>query len=508
MSARQNKTVIEAPPLGKMFDLEPPRSIEAERSLLGCMLLDYRVIGDCAEHLDGPEAFYEPRHGQIYQALKHVHDEHNSGDIGQIRQHLTDQGVLDEVGGLDYLERLLSEVAVAGNASHFARIVADKHRLRRLAEACGEIVFGVYHAGQLGRAAQAIVDEAETAIFAVAQDGRAEQATELGAVVAAVHERLQAIADGRARAMGVETGYFDLDETLGGLQPGELIILAARPSMGKSAMATNIAEQLARAVDGSGAPTHRPPVPVGVFSLEMSKSSLAERMLASASGVSSVKLRRGILSEAELTHAAACADALARVPLFIDDTAGLSVSQLRSRARRMVQRHKVGVLVIDYLQLVAGGGNGRESRQEEVGQVSRAIKALARELNIPVLCLSQLNRSAENREGNRPRLSDLRESGSLEQDADVVLLLHREEYYHIGDTEWFERNPEKRGVAEIIVAKQRNGPTGSVPLVWDPVATRFRSAASPKAGASGAVLAAQGAPEWARDANADEEDES
>ena len=494
---------IAVPSMERMFDLEPPRALEAEMALLGAMLLEAQVCDEVILILSGPEAFYDPAHGSIYQAIADVWQKTRSGDLVQIKQHLEDRAVLADVGGMEYLEQLASSVPMASNAPHFARLVAEKCRLRKLIEACGAIVYNAYHVGNERDSNVArVLDAAEAAIYAVADAGQAPETAELKDLVAKEYERLVAISEGRANPMGIATGYYDLDEMLSGLQPGELVILAARPSMGKTALGMNIAEQLVTATDGSGSPTHRERVRVGLFSLEMSKDSITQRLLSSSSGIDSNKVRRGFASADELQQLAACADVLAEAPLFIDDTAGLSIMALRARARRMVHRHKVQVLIVDYLQLMTAPEVARESRQVEVSAISRGVKALARELKIPVICLSQLNRGPENRDQNRPRLSDLRESGSLEQDADVVLLLHREEYYHIGDTDWLNANPDKRGLAELIIAKQRNGPTGSVPLTWQPQAVRFRNAsASPITAAANATAkrpAVDETPAWAR----------
>jgi replicative DNA helicase len=275
---------------------------------------------------------------------------------------------------------------------------------------------------------------------------------------------------------GLRTGYGDLDDLLRGLQPGELIILAARPSMGKTSMALNLAEQIAMGgVPVAGAPATQN-VPVGLFSLEMSKNAIVQRLLSARAGVSGQHLRGGhAISKAELDRIGIAADDLKHAPIYIDDLPNLTVLNLRARARRMVAQYGVKVIMIDYLQLMSAPGSARESRQVEVSAISRGVKALARELNIPVVCLSQLNRASEQREGNRPRMADLRESGSIEQDADVILLLHREDYYHVQDEDWKIENPDKVGVAEVIVAKQRNGPTDVVKLKWDPRTTRFRN---------------------------------
>ncbi len=476
-------------PIGKLFDREPPRALEAEMSLLGAMVLDPRVIGDAIQIIKGPEAFYDSRHGAIYQALIFVYDKFHSGDLVQIRQHLADRGALEQVGGIEYLEQLASSVPVATNAPHFARIVAEKYKLRRLIEAAGQVLFDTYHAGSTrDEDASVIIDAAEARIFEIAQDEMSADPQDLHTLIQIEYDRLDAIKEGRAAPDGVRCGLHDLDEKLGGFQPGEMIILAARPSMGKTALALNLAEQIALGTTGPRQ-THpeRTPAPIGVFSLEMSKASLVQRLLSSYSGIDSDKIRRGTISVPEHNAIVAHCEFLGRAPMFIDDTPGLTLLQLRARARRMVQRHSVKALVVDYLQLLTAPASARESRQVEVSAISRGVKALARELKVPIICLSQLNRGPESRDQNRPRLSDLRESGSLEQDADVVLLLHREEYYHIGDHDWHSENPDKSGVAEIIIAKQRNGPTGSVNLTWDTDTTRFKNY-------GGAT-----APSWAND---------
>ena len=289
-------------------------------------------------------------------------------------------------------------------------------------------------------------------------------------------------ADGKS-VSGISTGFNDLDEMLSGLQAEEMVILAARPSMGKTAIALNIAEQIAF----GGATPWSPrainnPVAVGVFSLEMARGSLVQRLLSARSGVDSSQLRTGRVSDAEWDKLHRASAELAEAPIYIDDTPGMTVLTLRAKARRMKQRHNIGCIVIDYLQLLSSPTSARESRQAEVGEISRSVKALARELKVPVICLAQLNRGAEQREGNRPKMSDLRESGSIEQDADVVMLLHRESYYHRGEPAWDptspefdEDNRERLNLTELIIAKQRNGPTGTVKLTWDSSTVRFKT---------------------------------
>ncbi|QYU67436.1 replicative DNA helicase [Leptolyngbya sp. 15MV] len=407
-----------------------------------------------------------------------------SGSSGRI-----DQDVADRVDG-GGAARLNQRGRI--HFGDYAKTVADKARLRRLIEAADRIIYDALNSGEYGiDATREIIDTAETLVFEIAQeDQNKTDPQELATLVRQELERLES-ADGRGIS-GLPTGFHDLDKLLSGLQPGEMIVLAARPSMGKTALALNLAEQVAR---GGRTPEEAPrgsPVAVGVFSLEMSKASLVQRLLSAFSQVDSQRIRTGQLSAQERATIRTCAEGLIETPVHIDDTPGLAVLQLRSRARRMVAQHGVGCIIIDYLQLLSAPGAGRESRQVEVSAISRGIKALARELNVPVVVLSQLNRASEQREGNRPRMSDLRESGSIEQDADVVLLLHREDYYHRGEPAWDPQSPEfdeanreKIGTAELIVAKQRNGPTGTVMLTWDSRTTRFRNHAGHGFGASG-----------------------
>ena len=459
----------------QLFEKEPPQSPEAEMSLLGSMILDPNIIADVLGILKGRDDFYKEAHGHIYQALVDVYDTHHSGDLVQIVDELRHRRVLDQVGGVDYLAELARSVPTSVNAPHFARLVAEKAKLRRLIDAAGSILYDAYHASDLGpEGAREVLDRAEMRVFDIAQEQGQSDPESLGALLQIEMERIDAIGDGTDGYTGVSCGYSELDELLRGFQPGEMLILAARPSMGKTAFVLNIAEQVA--IGGApvpGAPPSRR-VPVGLFSLEMSKSAIVQRLLSARSGVSSQNLRGGHrIADDDLRRLYMAGEDLKAAPIFIDDTPNLTVLNLRARARRMVAQHGVKVILIDYLQLMSAPGAARESRQVEVSTISRGVKALARELNVPVICLSQLNRASEQREGNRPRMADLRESGSIEQDADVIMLLHREEYYHLQSPDWPMENPDKVGIAEIIIAKQRNGPTGVVKLRWDSRTTRF-----------------------------------
>jgi replicative DNA helicase len=460
-----------------MFDLQPPTALEAEMALLGCMILDPKVIPDVMSIVRSGTDFYDEKHGHIYTALVSVFDRSNALDLVLIVDALRAAGKLELVGGEGYLVELAESVPAAVNAPHYARIVAEKSKLRRLIDAAGEILYEAYHAGELGPdGAREVLDSAEMRVFEIAQAQQSSDPQALAELLEIELRRIEAADFEGKGGIGIPTGFFELDGLLQGLQPGELLILAARPSMGKTALALNLAEQIALGgVPIAGAPPSQRHA-VGIFSLEMSKVSLVQRLLSARSGVSGSSLRGGSrISDEDLRRLLMASEDLKNAPIFIDDSPNLTVLNLRARARRMVAQHGVRCLMIDYLQLMSAPGAARESRQVEVSAISRGVKALARELNVPVICLSQLNRASESREGNRPRMSDLRESGSIEQDADVIMLLHREDYYHVQDEQWKAENPDKIGVAEVIVAKQRNGPTGVVKLVWDNRVTRFRN---------------------------------
>jgi replicative DNA helicase len=443
--------------LSRLFEQLPPHAIEAEMSLLGSMLVDPKVIGDIFLVVRAGEDFYKPANGAIFDAMIRLYDTNGSLDLVQLHQRLVDARTLDAVGGLDYLVELANAVPSAANAMEYARLVREKAAIRQLIEAAGEILHDAYEAPDT---AEVILERAEERIFDIAQNA---EHTEVNSLSELLHETMSLIEANQGKQVtGLPSGFVELDGITGGLQRGEVIIIAARPSMGKTALALNIAEQMA--VRG---------LPVGLFSLEMSKQQLVQRLLAARSGIDSHRFRRNMLSKDDFRALMVACDELQEAPMFIDDTPGLTILQMRTKARRMASKHDIQAVFIDYMQLLSISGRS-ESRQVEVSEISRGVKAMARELNVPVVCLSQLNRAAEQREGHRPRLSDLRESGSIEQDADVVAMLHREEYYHQSDPEWREDNPDKAGLAELIIAKQRNGPTGTVQLSWIPATMRFR----------------------------------
>jgi replicative DNA helicase len=467
--------------LQKLFDTLPPFSLEAEMSLLGSMILDPKVVGDVIGMTPNGDCFYSEAHAAIFDALVRNYDRHRSGDLVQLSEALKDSGVLSDIGGAEYLVRLAEGVPSAANAPHYARIVREKWQLRRLIETAGQILYEAYNAGDAeGGAAREVLDRAEQSIFKIAESSVGMDAETLEALLQQTLDMLDANFRHGRTITGLATGFYDLDQMTNGLQGGEMIVVAARPSMGKTAFMLNLAEQIA--FGGSPHADAGPHTPVGIFSMEMSKQSVAQRLLCAHSGVDSQKMRRNLLSHDDFRRLAESCGALSEARMHIDDTPGLTVLLLRAKARRMVAQHGVKCIMVDYMQLMSAPSAARESRQAEVSTISRGMKALARELNIPVVCLAQLNRGAEQREGHRPRMADLRESGSIEQDADVIMLLHREEYYHQQDPEWVEENADKVGVAEVIIAKQRNGPTGTVELKWDAPTTRFHNLASRRSG--------------------------
>ncbi len=459
----------------RLFDREPPSAVHAERSLLGSMLLDPSVVPDVITVLPDSGGLFLEGHRAIFDAIVQLYDARQTGDLVQLAEALRQRGVLDTIGGTKYLVQLAEAVPSAANAPHYARIVADRARLRSLINAAGEILYDAYHHDDSQPdAAGAILDAAEQRILEIAGAEAQFEERSLAELVEGEIRRLET-ADGSAP--GAATGFDDLDALLGGLQEGELLILAARPSMGKTAIALNIAEQVAFAGRTPWSMPSEDRVGVGFFSLEMGAESLTQRLVSARAGVDAHKMRTGAIVPSDLAKVQAACQELSTLPFYVEDTPSLSITALRARARRMRRRQNVGLIVVDYLQLLTATVSGRDNRQVEVAAISRGLKGLARELKIPVLCLAQLNRGAESRDRNRPRMADLRESGSIEQDADVVMLLHREAYYHKDDEAWLNdpSNESKLTETELIVDKQRNGPTGVVKLVWDDTTTRFKT---------------------------------
>jgi replicative DNA helicase len=442
------------------IDRLPPHSIEAEQGVLGCLLIDPRSIAECAGSL-GAGSFYDLRHQSLFEELVAMWDERVGIDLVTVGQRLKDKHQLDAIGGLAYLASLADAVPSAANLSHYLGIVRDKHILRRMITACTETVGRAYDCQD---EIDVIVDEVETAVLSITGD-RANTAAQLRPIRTLVQDAVSTIETyhaQRGRVTGLATGFADLDKMTTGLHAGEIIVIAARPSMGKTSLGMNIAEHVALELKQ----------PVGVFSLEMSADSLVLRLLCSAARVNLRSIREGFLAERDFPRLTAAAGRLNAAPLFIDDTAGLSILQLRAKARRMHQQHGIKLFVVDYLQLLHSTARRAENRQQEIADISGGLKALAKELGVPVIVLAQLNREIEKREpGSKPRLSDLRESGAIEQDADLVGLLYRDQAE--GDE---DSGTEETARVNLLIAKQRNGPTGDVPLVFLKSITRFEGA--------------------------------
>lgn len=431
----------------------PPQSLEAELSLLGSMVLDKECIGEIIPIVRA-ESFYRRDNQLIFEALISLYEQNKPVDLVLLRDELRRRGQLEEVGGVESLVRLVDSVPSSANAVYYAQIVRDKYLLRCLISAAGELTIQAFE--DRGDVSE-IMDQAEQRIFEVTQQKIVGHALPMREIMTKTFEMIDKRSGNASVVTGLPTGFMEMDELTSGLQPGEMIVVAARPSMGKTALGLNIAEHI-------GADNH---IPVAIFSLEMGSQQLAERMLCGRGHIDSHRLRQGILTESEYEKLWLTSGPLSEAPIFVDDTPSLTPLELRAKARRLKLQYDIQAVVIDYLQLMHVPG--AESRQLEVGIISRHLKALARELSVPVVVMSQLNRSPEGREGHRPRMSDLRESGNIEQDADVVMLLHREDYYHN------EPDYEQSNVAEVIVAKQRNGPTGTISLMWHKQWTRFET---------------------------------
>lgn len=447
-----------------------PHSTEAEMSVLGSMMLEADALDKVIEILQ-VEDFYHPAHRILYEAIASLHERSQPVDLLTVQEELRRRNRLDEVGGLPALVSIIESVPTAANAEYYARIVQEKATLRRLLRAAHEIVQLVEDPElELPQ----ILDQAEQAVYQVAERQIGREFREVNHLVVQVlgqfEERYQTLQEhpGGEFLLGVSTGFRDLDRILSGLQPSELIILAARPSVGKTSLAINIAEHVAIRMNQA----------VAIFSLEMAAEQLVQRMLCSQAVVSAQRLRRLQLNPDEWERLHGAAERLFRAPMFIDDTGSLSPMEMRAKCRRLKAKladRKLGLIVVDYLQLMRSSNRRVENRNQEIGEIARALKQIAREFHVPVLVLSQLSRSVERRENKRPMLSDLRDSGSIEAEADVVLFIHREEYY--GDREATPVEPPPNQVrqeeVQIIVAKQRNGPLGKVVMAFQPDYSRF-----------------------------------
>ncbi|HVW17968.1 MAG TPA: replicative DNA helicase [Solirubrobacteraceae bacterium] len=438
----------------------PPHSLEAEQSVLGAILLSDRTL--YALVIDEglrPEDFYRERHRVVYESMLELYAENEPIDVLTVTEHLRSRGKLDEVGGAAAVDVLAGAVPAAGNARRYAQIVRDHALMRRLLTTTYEIQAQVLNNAA---APHEIVEQAERRMFEVAHDDRAKDFQNVGTVLFTEIDKWQRLAAGNQSVTGTPTGFADLDEITGGFQPGNLIVIAARPSMGKSALVTNIAENVA---------LHKSePRPVALFSLEMSEAELAQRFIASQAGIRGDDLRKGRLrEESKWKRVLDVAEHFQRAPLFIDDSSDIGILEIRAKARRLHAQTEsqggLGMVIVDYLQLMRPD-HRVESRVEQVGQMSRGLKILARELDVPVVALSQLSRGVESRTDKRPLLSDLRESGQIEQDADLVVFIYRDEYYH-------PETSDRPGEADLIIAKHRNGGLGDVPLVFQSEYPRF-----------------------------------
>jgi replicative DNA helicase len=451
-----------SPTVSSTADLEyagrrAPWSNEAEQAVLGAMLLDQDAALKAAETLDD-SMFYKEAHRLLFRAMVSLTERGDVVDPVTLREELAKRGDLDRAGGMEYVAALLDVVPTAASIEYHARIVRDKAVLRRLVEAATEIIQDVYEA----RAdSSAVLDNAEHRIFQVAQYRRSEDFSRLKELIWPTMERIEQLQGGQGIVTGVASGFLDLDRLTAGFQRGDLVIIAARPSMGKTSFVLNCVQHAAI--------EHQ--VGVGVFSLEMSKEALVQRLLCSEGLVDAQRLRRGALRDDDYPKLARAAGLLGTAPIWIDDSAALTPLAMRSKARRLKAEHDIGMVVVDYLQLMQGPSD-IENRQQEISYISRSLKALAKELEVPVVALSQLSRAPEQRsgEGRRPQLSDLRESGAIEQDADLVCFIYRQEFYD-GPVDKDGNNIE--GLAELIVGKQRNGPTGNVNLYFKKEYTRF-----------------------------------
>jgi replicative DNA helicase len=439
----------------------PPHSLEAESSVLGGLLLDngaWDRVGDLLIDDD----FYRYEHRLIYAAVGALINATKPADVITVFEHLQNQGKAEGVGGLSYLNSLAQYVPSASNIRRYAEIVRERSILRKLVSASDEIATNAFN--PKGRAVADIVDEAEQKIFNIGEQGsRMKQGFQaMESLVVTLLDRVQEMADNPNDVTGVPTGFYDLDRMTAGFQAGDLIVLAARPSMGKTALAINIAEHVA---------LHEG-LPVAVFSMEMGAAQLAVRIVGSIGRIDQGHLRTGKLTEEEWPRLSEAIEKLRNVSLHIDESAGLTSSELRANARRLARQcGKLGLIVVDYLQLMSGSSSNEENRATELGEISRGLKMLAKELQCPVIALSQLNRSVETRPDKRPMMSDLRESGAIEQDADIIMFIYRDDYY----TKELSKEP---GVAEVIVAKQRNGPTGTVKLAFLKPITKFENLAN------------------------------
>jgi replicative DNA helicase len=436
----------------------PPQSIEVEQAVLGAMLLDKEAIGKALEIID-KDSFYRDDHQKIFSAIVDLYDKNQPVDIITVSDELTKRKELDNVGGRVYLLELTEKIATTANIEYHCNIVLEKSTLRKLIDTSTQIVSQCYDATL---DVDDLLDRAEQGIFNISEKRIKEGFIPIGELLPHTFEAIEEYQKKGGMVTGLSTGFFELDTLTGGLQNSDLVVVASRPSMGKTAFCLSVAEHVAIEEE----------TPIGIFSLEMAKSQLAQRMLCSRARFSTYKMRTGRISDHEYSNLAVAVGPLAEAKIFIDDTPNIGILQMRAKARRLKAQYDVGVIIVDYLQLMQGPKN-TESRQQEISMISRSLKGLAKELNIPVIAVSQLSRKVEDRGGDkRPLLADLRESGAIEQDADVVIFVYRPEFYGI---EKFKDGAPSEGVAEIIVSKHRNGPTGDLRLTFIKDYARFEN---------------------------------
>lgn len=433
----------------------PPQSLEAEASLLGALLIDSEAIVKIAD-LINPADFYDERHRYIYEAATTLYERHSPIDVLTLTEQLKDRELLSVVGGAGYITELTNFVPTATHVEQYAEIVSTKAMRRRLIKASQDITSYSYDEA---RTFKELVEEAEARLFEVSQRHVSQDLVSLEDILSASFDRLDDLHKDKGKIRGIPTGFRDLDNITAGFQRSDLFILAARPSMGKSALVLNFAHNVAVKAG----------FPVLLFSLEMSKEQLVDRMLAAEAGVDAWNLRTGNLTDQDFEKIGQAMGTLSEAQMYIDDTPGITVSDLRTKARREAHKNELGLIIVDYLQLMSGGSKfsgGDGNRVQEISEISRGLKGIARELNVPIIALSQLSRSVESRSPQIPQLSDLRESGSIEQDADIVAFIYREDYY----------NPEsdRRGIVDLFIKKHRNGPTGHVELYFDKDKQHFK----------------------------------
>lgn len=427
-----------------------PHSVEAEQAVIGSMIMDREAIVVASEIVMG-EDFYNRQYGILFETMVELNDKGYPVDLVTLQNKLKEKDVPPEVSSLEFVRDLLGMVTTSANIKYYANIVAEKSTLRRLIRLNEEIANTCY----VGKESlESILEDTEKRVFQLVQKRNTEDFTPIRQVVMNAMDRIEAASRQKGTVTGIATGFLDLDYRTAGLQPSDLILIAARPSMGKTAFVLNIAQHIAFKLN----------LTVAIFSLEMSKEQLVNRLFSLQSSVDAQNLRTGQLGDEEWEKLIESAGVIGRSSLFIDDTPGISIAELRTKCRKLKLEHNLSIIIIDYLQLMSGSGRA-DSRQQEISDISRALKGLARELHVPVVALSQLSRAVEQRPDHRPMMSDLRESGAIEQDADVVMFIYRDDYYN--------HDTEKKDIAEIIIGKQRNGPIGTVELAWLPRYTRF-----------------------------------